>query len=89
MGSVKRYSWETGENQAYRLNIRKVSEAIKKEEQLDGRYFIQTEVSKELNKKAKVVSHCAYGFRTAETYKLALCHCLRKLPKPETNFKFL
>jgi transposase len=42
-----------------------------------------------LNNKAKVVSHRSYGFRTAEIYKLALYHCLGKLPRPETNFKFL
>lgn len=42
-----------------------------------------------LNNKAKVVSHRAYGYRTAETYKLALYHCLGKLPRPEMAFKFL
>jgi len=41
---------KTGESEAYGLNIREISEAIKKEEQLDGRYFIQTEVSKEMDK---------------------------------------
>ena len=42
-----------------------------------------------LNNKAKVISHRAYGFRTVETYKLALYHCMGKLPRPETSFKFL
>jgi len=42
-----------------------------------------------LNNKAKVISHRAYGFRTVETYKLALYHCMGKLPRPESSFKFL
>ena len=42
-----------------------------------------------LNNKAKVISHRAYGFRTVETYKLTLYHCMGKLPRPEYSFKFL
>ena len=42
-----------------------------------------------LNNKAKVISHRAYGFRTVSTYKLALYHCMGKLPRPESSFKFL
>lgn len=42
-----------------------------------------------LNNKAKVISHRAYGFRTVETYKLVLYHCMGKLPRPESSFKFL
>ena len=42
-----------------------------------------------LNNKAKVISHRAYGFRTVETYKLTLYHCMGKLPRPESSFKFL
>ena len=42
-----------------------------------------------LNNKAKVISHRAYGFRTVETYKLALYHCMGKLPRPQISFKFL
>jgi len=35
------------------------------------------------NKKAKVVSHRCYGFRTATTYITALYHCPRDLPEPQ------
>lgn len=42
-----------------------------------------------LNNKAKVISHRAYGYRSFENYRLALYLCMGKLPRPETNFKFL
>lgn len=42
-----------------------------------------------LNNKAKVISHRAYGFRTVGTYKLVLYHCMGKLPRPVSSFKFL
>lgn len=42
-----------------------------------------------LNNKAKVISHRAYGFRTFETYRLALYHGMGKLPKLIPGFKFL
>lgn len=42
-----------------------------------------------LNNKAKVVSHRCYGFRTAETYIIALYHCLGNLPEPEMVHRFL
>jgi transposase len=42
-----------------------------------------------LNNKAKVISHRAYGYRSFETYRLALYLCMGKLPRPETSFKFL
>jgi transposase len=42
-----------------------------------------------MNRKAKVVSQRAYGYRTFETFKLALYHALGKLPMPELTHKFL
>ena len=42
-----------------------------------------------MNRKAKVVSQKAYGYRTFDTFKLALYHALGKLPMPETVHKFL
>jgi transposase len=42
-----------------------------------------------LNNKAKAISHRAYGYRTAETFKLALYHGLAKLPMPQLTHKFL
>ncbi|MEJ5378065.1 MAG: ISL3 family transposase, partial [bacterium] len=42
-----------------------------------------------LNNKAKAMSHRAFGYRTAETFKLALYHGLGKLPMPQLTHKFL
>ena len=42
-----------------------------------------------LNNKAKVISHRAYGYRSAETFKLALLHGLGKLPEPNLTHRFL
>jgi transposase len=42
-----------------------------------------------LNNKAKAISHRAYGYRTAETFKLALYHGLGKLPEPQLTHKFV
>lgn len=37
-----------------------------------------------LNNKAKVISHRAYGFRSAKNYVLNLYHCMGNLPMPTT-----
>jgi transposase len=42
-----------------------------------------------LNNKAKAISHRAFGYRTADTFKLALYHGLGKLPMPQVTHKFL
>ena len=42
-----------------------------------------------LNNKAEVISHRAYGYRSAETFKLALYHGLGDLPMPELIHRFL
>lgn len=42
-----------------------------------------------LNNKAKTISHRAYGYRTAETFKLALYHGMGKLPEPQLTHKFV
>jgi transposase len=42
-----------------------------------------------MNRKAKVVSQRAYGYRTFETFSLALYHVLGDLPMPELTHKFL
>ncbi len=39
-----------GEEDVYRLEVQEIEAAIKKEESLDGRYFIQTEVSDRIDK---------------------------------------
>jgi transposase len=42
-----------------------------------------------LNNKAKVISRRAFGYRTENTFKLALYHGLEKLPMPKLTHKFL
>jgi transposase len=42
-----------------------------------------------LNNKAKAISHRAYGYRTAKTFKLALYHGLGKLPEPQLAHRFV
>jgi transposase len=42
-----------------------------------------------MNRKAKVVSQRAYGYRTFDTFRLALYHVLGDLPMPEFTHKFL
>lgn len=42
-----------------------------------------------LNNKAKSISHRAFGYRTAETFNLALYHGMGKLPMPQLTHKFL
>jgi len=42
-----------------------------------------------LNNKAKAISHRAFGYRTAQTFSLALYHGMGKLPLPQLTHKFL
>jgi transposase len=42
-----------------------------------------------LNRKAKVISQRAYGYRTFETFRLALYHVMANLPMPELTHKFV
>ena len=41
-----------------------------------------------LNNKAKIISHKAYGFRTAKNYIRNLYHCMSDLPLPKTVHTF-
>ncbi len=41
-----------------------------------------------MNRKAKVVSQRAYGYRTFATFQLALYHVMGNLPMPETTHRF-
>jgi len=42
-----------------------------------------------LNNKAKSISHRAFGYRTPETFKLALYHGMGDLPMPKLTHKFV
>ena len=42
-----------------------------------------------LNNKAKVISHRAYGFRSAKNYILNLYHCMADLPMPNLLHSFM
>ncbi len=41
-----------------------------------------------LNNKAKIISHRAYGFRSAKNYILNLYHCMANLPMPTSLHRF-
>lgn len=41
-----------------------------------------------LNNKAKVISHRAYGFRSAKNYILNLFHCMGNLPMLASLYRF-
>jgi len=41
-----------------------------------------------LNTKVKLVTRKAFGFRQAETLKIALFHALGRLPEPEHTHRF-
>jgi transposase len=42
-----------------------------------------------LNNKAKTICHKAYGYRSSETFSLAMYHGLGKLPMPQLTHKFV
>ena len=42
-----------------------------------------------LNNKAKIISHKAYGFRSAKNYILNLYHCMADLPQPKLLHTFM
>jgi len=42
-----------------------------------------------LNNKAKIISHKAYGFRSAKNYILNLYHCMADLPQPKIAHTFM
>ncbi|MBE9544810.1 MAG: transposase [Proteobacteria bacterium] len=43
----------------------------------------------ELNNRAKAISHRAFGYRSATTFRLALYHGMGKLPAPQLMHRFL
>ena len=53
------------------------------------RLKINNAIVEGMNRKAKVISQRAYGFRTPGNYALALYHGLGNLPMPETTHEFL
>ena len=72
--------------------MRKFAWMIRRHEENILSYFkvpIHNGTVEGLNNKAKVISHRAYGYRTADTFKLALYHGLEKLPMPKLAHKFL
>ncbi|MEI6824690.1 MAG: transposase, partial [Desulfuromonadales bacterium] len=55
----------------------------------DHRWQISNGIAEGLNNKAKVISHRAYGFRTAKNYILNLYHCMGNLTMPTTLHRFV
>jgi transposase len=66
--SIRSFTWIVRRHQDDTLNYSKVR--------------IDNGAVKGLNNKAKAIGHRAYGFRTTETFKLALYHVMGNLPMP-------
>ena len=65
---------------------------LRKHQQGIMNYFkcrITNGITEGLNNKAKTVIKRCYGFRTMPTLKLALYHCLGKLPEPQNLHRFV
>ena len=72
--------------------MQEVAKLIKRHEENILTYFdmpISNGIVEGLNNKAKVISHRAYGFRTAKNYILNLYHCMADLTMPTTLHRFV
>ncbi|HIE53709.1 MAG TPA: hypothetical protein EYP90_00765 [Chromatiaceae bacterium] len=49
---------------------------------------IDNAIVEAMNNNAKAISHRARGYRTENTFNLAMLHGLGKLPLPQTQHKF-
>jgi transposase len=72
--------------------MQEVAKLIRRHEDNILTYFdmpISNGISEGLNNKAKVISHRAYGFRTAKNYILNLYHCMGDLAMPPTLHSYV
>ena len=72
--------------------MQEVAKLLRKHEENILTYFdmpISNGIVEGLNNKAKVISHRAYGFRTAKNYILNLYHCMGDLTMPTTLHRFV
>jgi len=69
-----------------------VADLLRRHEENILTYFdmpISNGIVEGLNNKAKVISHRAYGFRTAKNFILNLYHCMADLTMPTTLHRFV
>ena len=72
--------------------MQEVAKLLRKHEENILTYFdmpISNGIAEGLNNKAKVISHRAYGFRTAKNYILNLYHCMGNLTMPTILHRFV
>lgn len=72
--------------------MQEVANLLRRHEENILTYFdmpISNGITEGLNNKAKVISHRAYGFRTAKNYILNLYHCMGELTLPATFHRFV
>lgn len=72
--------------------MQEVSNLLRRHEENILTYFdmpISNGIVEGLNNKAKVISHRAYGFRTAKNFILNLYHCMADLALPTTLHRFV
>lgn len=72
--------------------MEKVAKLLRRHETNIVTYFdmpISNGIVEGLNNKAKVISHRAYGFRTAKNFITNLYHCMGNLPMPTTLHRFV
>jgi transposase len=72
--------------------MQEVAKLLRRHEENILTYFdmpISNGIVEGLNNKAKVISHRAYGFRTAKNFILNLYHCMSDLAMPTTLHRFV
>ena len=72
--------------------MQEVAKLLRRHEENILTYFdmpISNGIVEGLNNKAKVISHRAYGFRTAKNFILNLYHCMADLTMPTTLHRFV
>jgi transposase len=83
------YSWA---DESAIKPMQEVARLLRKHEENILTYFdmpISNGIAEGLNNKAKVISHRAYGFRTAKNYILNLYHCMADLAMPTILHRFV
>ncbi len=91
-----RWFWKKWSTRAMRSKLdpmKKFVKTMRNHEDLIFNYWaarkeFNSGVVEGLNRKVNVVTRKAYGFRSEEVYRIALCHALGDLPEPQTAHRF-
>lgn len=94
IGDAAKYleQWYSWADESEIKPMQEVAKLIKQHEDNNLTYSdmpISNGIAEGLNNKAKVISHRAYGFRTAKNHILNLYHCMGNLTKPCTLHRFV